>query len=362
MKQEGTLYTKEQSFILKGVAVLLMVWHHSFRTEKFFGEYHVNFGCFPVEDVVRFSMVCKICVSLFVFISGYGLYLALANVKRQEYSKWLYNRLLKLLAGYGFVYIICFGMILVFFPDEIMETYFSEGKVTGLIGIVCNMLGLQNFFGTPNLNGAWWYMSAAILFIIIAPVAKKIIDSYGTIFTVCAVIIVPRVFVQELLDENHIYKFVLIYVLGMIFAKNDWLNEILRVKSQSGYISRISRLLVEISGCAVSYVLTLRMPDEYYWEVQYALLPVFVILITVEFIAVIPILSGILCFIGKHSMNLYLIHNYARIYGSQWIYDNHFFLFAPFALLLFGLAGAMGITGLKKLLRYEQLVDKLSWK
>lgn len=362
MNQVKTLYTKEKTLILKGIAILLMVFHHSFRAERFFEKFDVEFGFFSIDSVISFSIMCKVCVSLFVFISGYGLYLGLTHVRTQDYSKWIYNRLLKLLANFAFVYSLCFCLILVFHPDEILTTFFSEGKEKGIVSIFCNITGLQNFFGTPNLNGAWWYMSAAIFFIVAAPVVKKFIDSYGTVVAIGIVTTVPRIFIKELADENHIYKFVMMYVLGMIFAKKDWLNKILTYASSDTSIRKIGRCMLEIAGCVVSYKLAVVLSDEVYWEIKYAVFPLFIILVTIEFIAAIPVVSTILQWIGKYSMNIYFVHNYARIYGGKWIYDNHFFLLASLLMLGFGFVGAICIELLKKIFHYNQVVDKFYMK
>ena len=69
-------FTKEDSLCLKGVAILFMVLHHCFCSVDRFEAYTVNFAPFSQDFAVDFCNYLKICVSMFAFITGYGLYLS----------------------------------------------------------------------------------------------------------------------------------------------------------------------------------------------------------------------------------------------------------------------------------------------
>lgn len=36
-----------------------------------------------------------------------------------------------------------------------------------------DFLGLHSLFGTVTMNGTWWYMSAAVIFVILVPLVMK---------------------------------------------------------------------------------------------------------------------------------------------------------------------------------------------
>lgn len=77
MKKE---LTREESSAIKGVAILLMIFHHCFRTEKKFAAYSPIFTAFFTESrVISLAKWAKICVPLFAFVSGYGLYMDTVN-------------------------------------------------------------------------------------------------------------------------------------------------------------------------------------------------------------------------------------------------------------------------------------------
>ena len=54
--------TLDETLILKGVAICFMLWHHLFYQ-------HSEYGWF-VHQTAQFG---KVCVSLFLFVSAYGL-------------------------------------------------------------------------------------------------------------------------------------------------------------------------------------------------------------------------------------------------------------------------------------------------
>lgn len=75
--------TKNDSLILKGVAILFMLWHHLFWNDSFrlfYTAIGLTISGEPIEQ--RLGRLCD-PVALFVFLSGYGLYKSYAQ--RQHY-------------------------------------------------------------------------------------------------------------------------------------------------------------------------------------------------------------------------------------------------------------------------------------
>ena len=56
-----TLSLKD-SFLIKGIAIFLMLWHHLFYT-------HAEYG-YLVQTT---AILGKVCVAMFLFVSAYGL-------------------------------------------------------------------------------------------------------------------------------------------------------------------------------------------------------------------------------------------------------------------------------------------------
>lgn len=72
----------QDSNVLKGVAILIMLWHHLFLRP----EYNdiVIHGHSIAQEI---AIMCKVCVAIFVFVSGYGLTEKLVLAPKQRNKK-----------------------------------------------------------------------------------------------------------------------------------------------------------------------------------------------------------------------------------------------------------------------------------
>lgn len=91
MKYE-TVLTKDYSNMMKGVAVLLMIIHHAWGFPCRIPELHI----LHVEEQI--GIASKICVSIFMFLSGYGLYYTFnrnSSIHLEKRLKAIYERFWK---------------------------------------------------------------------------------------------------------------------------------------------------------------------------------------------------------------------------------------------------------------------------
>ena len=63
--------TKNQSAVLQGVAIWMMVYHHLY---SFAVEYDSLLPFLQADAAQRIAWFCKLCVGIFAFVSGYGMY------------------------------------------------------------------------------------------------------------------------------------------------------------------------------------------------------------------------------------------------------------------------------------------------
>ena len=109
---------KEDSAALKGLAVLLLIFHHCYRLADRIERYQVDLCGLTTEQLVAIAECCKICVAIFAFVSGYGLmYGYSAKMKNKEkyaVSEWISGHLLSTMSGFWFTaavsYLIYFGL------------------------------------------------------------------------------------------------------------------------------------------------------------------------------------------------------------------------------------------------------------
>ena len=105
-------FSKNDSNVIKGVAIIMMMWHHCFLSGRS-DSYIISFWPFFKEQVVAMAGFFKICVSLFAFVSGYGLYQSFNKnysnkkiVGGYEFSKWILFRYVRSFSGYWFIVFI----------------------------------------------------------------------------------------------------------------------------------------------------------------------------------------------------------------------------------------------------------------
>lgn len=89
--------------VIKGIAICAMLWHHLFLGNKEYG-----------EAVFSLALTCKVCVALFVFLSGYGMATQFnkiypcesVRVKCIDVAKFLFKRYFKFYLNYWIVFFI----------------------------------------------------------------------------------------------------------------------------------------------------------------------------------------------------------------------------------------------------------------
>ena len=147
-----------------------MIFHHCFLDPSRFAGHIVSFAPFSQSAIVSLSYFSKICVGIFAFISGYGLYLSAIKQPRsaKAVSGWTVSRLIKTMSGYWLVYILALITTWIYAGLPV-KTYCTNGNIRGLLYGALDFLGVASLFKTPTMNSTWWYMGAAVLFIVLVP-------------------------------------------------------------------------------------------------------------------------------------------------------------------------------------------------
>lgn len=357
-------FSKNDSQALKGIAIFLLLCLHCFgRAWRFEGYDFVTYP-FQVETFISLNEYCRICVSIFAFISGYGLYLAAKKKEEEGYpmSRWIVDRYFKTMKGYWFIYLFSIVVLSFAIKGYIQNQYFEKGKACALFYIVLDFLGVSEIFGTPSLNGSWWYMGAITTYIIMIPLIVKWVKKCGFVSLIGVVIIVPRVLLKnEFLGAANIYSFVLPAIVGAIFAENDLFSKFDRLKmTGKKWIDSIIIFAVLAVCIVVNIYIWLKVPYKQLWEYHFALVPVSVILFCYKYVISIPIFGKLLQFLGKHSMNIFLFHTFLR---SRLIHDYIYRLKYPIltvlALLGVSLAVSIIVELLKKWVRWEKGINRI---
>ena len=147
----GVTFDKRSSITIKGIAVLLMVYHHLFIHRS---DFVFCFGAFP--DIVRYkaALFGKICVSVFFFLSGFGINRNRSRVFNFNVEvKKVVKRLRTLFLNYWKVFLL-------FVPLG-----FMLGKIRfSAVEFILNFIGWEHSY-----NIEWWVIRKYTLIVLLSP-------------------------------------------------------------------------------------------------------------------------------------------------------------------------------------------------
>lgn len=360
-------FTKEHSLELKGIAIIMMMFHHCFWGTALFNNFKVSFEPLGQEFVVNMSLVFKICVSIFAFITGYGLILSLKKLNekyewtKKEIFKWNMTRIIKTLSGFWIIAILAY-IICQCLDGRTGEVFFNnKPPLFGSAQIITNFLGLSNLLHFDNFCSAWWYMSPAILFIIVTPIFAKLFKKYGYFIVFSIVIALPRVLGIKYENSSFI-SFLSPVLLGIWCAEKNVIVKLANYKiiKKNNVLNKIIKFILETGIIILAAFVFLQLPKNNFYEITYGLIPICFIVYLYEFYLELPILKQILKFLGKHAMNIFLIHEFIRTYYlNEYIYSFKNFIKIAMMLLGISLLLSLAIELFKKLIRYDKWVSKL---
>lgn len=351
-------FTKEDTAKTKGIAVILLLFHHLFFTKR---GYEIEL-CFISQDaLMQFAVAARICVWIFVFLSAYGITLQFER-KAEDVttSDFLKKRWISLMSGYWFVYLLVFlGML--FFGKKPMGIYDNS-----LINMLLDAFAVSDFFKTPTMRGAWWYMCFAQMQLFSIPTIYLFSKKLGGL----------NVFVLLLLGSQYLNGAItsasggdyLMYTYGTLFgilcAQYRFFEKMRPMKSYKAVLRIIVVFAVVVLGIYLRFVViregfpyNARQID----RVTYGVSAVGIALLTVLLKGKLRKLQigKILMFLGSHSGNIYLIHMFWVKYFGKWIFITKNVFLTLISLLALSCMTSVIIEELKKLLRYDQLLMRL---
>lgn len=353
--------SKKDSLALKGVAILIMLFHHLYCSVDRFENFTIDFAPFSQSTVVSVSLFFKICVSIFAFITGYGLLKSIANIDFNNKSvfKWNVTRLIKTMSGFWLIYILSFVVSMII-DRRPLTVYFDGSRIKGVLYVLLDFLGLANLFDTPTLNSTWWYMSAAIVFILIIPIIYLVTRKIGYLPVVLLIVALPRLMNVDYPGGVNAYSFILPVIFGMIFAEYNLFEKMSDIMPKNKALSYITSFLVFGIMCVLCYLLFRVYPQYKGWEFNYGVVPVIVICFVRYCIICIPVIKQILQFFGKHSMTIFLTHTFIRgIYLTEFVYSFKNFMLIYVILLAMSTVLAVVIDLFISLIRYNKLTGKM---
>ena len=331
MPQE-MLLNKNDTLMLKGGGILLMLFHHLFYSE-WSQQYYDDITFQGIGVINKIGIFSKLCVAVFVFVSGYGL--AASTPKDFLLKDFYRRRFKKLYLNYWYIWLL-FVPIAYFVYDRTFTEAYGEHT---LIKSILDIFGLLAMFGCDSYNPTWWFYNCIIILYLLFPLFNKCLltNTYllVSVSITCGLlsIIIPGVVVVS----GYLFTF----LIGMLMAKMP-----------------------------IKWVI-----DTGWWQVLIALMALSLWRMTKN--CPTQIADGLLCMgmalliykinwsnrlrkvletLGKHSMNMFLIHTFIFYYWfTDIIYVTRNPLLIFLSLLAISLLISIIIEKSKQLVRFYQI-------
>lgn len=360
-------FTKEHTMQMKGIAIIILLFHHCFlnaqrwatvpyeklATTKGWGYYPISFAPFSSHTIQYLASFSKICVAMFVFMTGYGMWVSYESQKKKTtMSNYIKKRMVTLMTGFLIIFVVT--EILAIPTGRFIEVYGHDFR--SVVYMIIDALGLAKLLGTPLFCLTWWYMSLAIVLIMIFPFVHSIMEKYQWVVVVAS-IIVPRAcgFGQS----TDLFRYLLAYTLGMYFAQHDLLARIKEKFMEQNVAGKLLSLIVSLIGLAV--IIKCRQNAWIGWkylDFWDGFAAMYVIVLSYIYILNGKWIVKGLGFLGKHSMNIFLIHSFYRdVFFHEFTYSFYYAWLDYIVLMAILLVTSIVLEWFKKLIRYEKFID-----
>lgn len=364
-------FTKKDTSVAKGVAILIMLFHHCFLNkdrwatvpfeqlaqQKYLEYYPISFAPFSEHFVVYIAAFFKICVGMFVFLTGYGMAASYAKkkMKSSEFTGYSYikERYLNLIINFLFIFIVV--QILSLSTGRFEEVY--GNGIPALFYCVIDALGLAKVLKTPLFCLTWWYMSLAVILIVTFPFAVKNIKKYKEIFLV-VMFLIPRALGLGMTD---ITRYMLAYLLGIFFYEKNLLVKFRQFLDRGTGLERVAKSIISI----LILILIIKCRQnawigEPFYDFWDGVAPAYIIMLCYSYLTKLKIISSILSFLGKHSMNIFLIHSFYRdVYFHEFFYSFYYAWLDYLVLLVVSLLSSVILEWVKKKIGVNRVVQIL---
>lgn len=295
---------KEDSLALKGVAIIMMLLYHLFYCGTGGGKIPdiVYFNEIHQWSVVRFSEICY-PVSLYVLLTGYGLYCTFENLT--------WGKILKKVA---YIYLHLWIIYLIFLP---IASYLMPGKYPGSISeLLKNVFSVSASYCTEQ-----WFLFPYLILYIFSKWICRFIQSHNSklVLLLSSIIYALYLVIYKMVGvgfiSNHfgilvnlyfVMAFFLPFTLGAIAKKEKWVESI-SIWTDNHFGQRKGWYVWSMLLVIIAFRMVLH---------NQSIQPFVVLLLFLLFplLGIKDKVKNALMYLGKHSMNIWLIHGWICFY------------------------------------------------
>lgn len=334
--------TKKNSSFLYGIAVLMMLFHHLFSVPERLG------GGTTSDLLIRLAWSAKLCVALFAFISGYGMFRGSKAPEESIRSYYLKTaeRGIRFAKKYWIVFLLAYPI----------------GCLSGKIDLLSPNSFINCFVGLGNyINREWWYVRQYLLFLIWFPLFEVIYcfikkRKYRNLAIVCGVVVTVcacyAFYFSHLGAVNILRRLIgtpiywMIFILGGICAISPIKEYFEKFRSKNTAIALLMLCLL------IGFRVFLAESPDYNDIDPILILPLVGCLLVIE--DKMAIIEKVVSYIGKYSMYMWLTHTFFCYY-----YLNDFFVSLKYPVVQYTILLVCSLLTSIMLQKIENSIDKL---
>lgn len=303
--------------MLYGVAILMMIYHHLFLDPvRLSVEYFSLLGGSMLGRSLEQNIAwfCKLCVAIYAFISGYGLYRSATGSRLQEpfdrikaNYRYVLNHILGLLKKYWIVFFISLPFIVALeFKGSLKEEI--DYLALGLFGL------------SSKYNSAWWYLSQYFFMMILYPIIDFVFalgrDKKEKLVKILLIIILFFFFIGGYLSPTinqvwlflgrfHILKrYIEVFIAGYICSRFSLFEKVNSFIAKSKMCSALLCLVVCFLCIATRMILCRGAADN---RIDAIIIAPFLYSICV-LMSPNTVLMNSFSYLGRYSVYMWLIH------------------------------------------------------
>lgn len=349
------MFSKTESTKVKGIAILLLLFHHLFYNPLRIENSGIQFMIVSQEIMQKIATSARICVWLFVYVSAYGLTYQYVHRKEENKIQFLTRRWISLMSPYWFIYIMT--LILCFLISKDLGSIYENH----ILYVVFDFMAWSDFFGTNVLVGGWWYMCFAQILVLTIPFVNYICEKLG--WSSYLLVFVAMQYLPDGIKSSYggrYSNYFLVTILAVLCVRNQIFDSVL--KKGITKEKKLVFFFLSFSITVMLLVIKMKISDRDIWQVNSLLSSIAAFLICYISCAFLKnkILSAFLFFLGKHSGNIFLCHSFLIIYCPKWVYWSKNAVLSFLTLLSLSAMFSLLFEFLKKFIHYNEYMQKLS--
>ncbi len=223
------MFTTKETNLCKFFALLFMIFHHLFNAE--------NIPCGAL--VSSLSICCKVCVAIFLILSGYGLCASFEKSKSLHYKDFTLKHLKKIYINYWFAIVFSLAIGILFFKQQL----FSVITPKPIFRIAATLSGVQYLARYHGFNASWWYISVCVLTYLLFPMLNKLLKRNIYCFIVLTVVLSIPVAIPV---YGYVLACVSTFMIGMVLHYNKILTKLISASHGHKILLAIAFVLLSV--------------------------------------------------------------------------------------------------------------------